>query len=228
MQAIQTVEVDADGEAEGSVIWLHGLGADGHDFEPVVKELRLSGVLNLRFVFPHAPVRPVTINNGMSMRAWYDIVSLDRAGPQDENGIRQSSQLLVQLIDAERERGVPDNRILLAGFSQGGAIVLHCGLRHREPLAGIMALSTYLPMHKYFAAEVLEDSGSQVRSVPIFMAHGRQDPVLPFELGQNSRDTLSSAGFHVQWHEYSMGHAVCAEEIVDIRKWLLSVYKPVA
>lgn len=224
MQSIQTVEVAADGDAQGSVIWLHGLGADGHDFEPVVKELQLSGVLNLRFVFPHAPVRPVTVNNGMTMRAWYDIVSLDRGGPQDESGIRQSSELVVQLIQAERERGVPDNKILLAGFSQGGAIVLHCGLRQRERLAGIMALSTYLPLHQYFAAEVVNNSEAQDRSVPILMAHGRQDPVLPIDLGQNSRDALSSGGYNVQWHEYAMGHAVCAEEIVDIRKWLLSVY----
>lgn len=224
MQAIQTVEVAAEGDAEGSVIWLHGLGADGHDFEPVVKEMQLSGVLNLRFVFPHAPVRPVTVNNGMNMRAWYDILSLDRVGPPDEAGIRQSSEIVEQLIATERGRGIPDDRILLAGFSQGGAIALHCGLRQSKRLAGLMALSTYLPMHRHFSTEVAENNDSQDRSVPIFMAHGSADPVLPVDLGLKSRDMLSSAGYSVQWHEYSMGHAVCAEEIVDIRKWLLSVY----
>lgn len=226
MQALQTVEIPSNGDAEGSVIWLHGLGADGHDFEGIVPELRLDGVLDLRFVFPHAPVRGVTINNGMSMRAWYDIFSLDRGGPQDEAGVRGSGELLLQLIDKERERGVPVNKILLAGFSQGGAIALHTALRYPERLAGLMALSTYLPLHSFFDAEVVSNPQSQDRQLPILMAHGSFDPVLPMILGQRSAETLTAAGFNVEWHEYAMAHAVCAEEISDIRNWLLSIFRP--
>ena len=226
MQALQTVEVEAASEAEGSVIWLHGLGADGHDFEAIVPELQLAGVLDLRFIFPHAPVRPVTINNGMSMRAWYDIFSLDRGGPQDESGIRASSELLIQLIETERERGIPYEKIILAGFSQGGAIAMHTALRHKERLAGLMALSTYLPLHSSFDADVVENSQAQARDLPIFIAHGSEDPMLPMILGQRSAERLTAAGYSVEWHEYTMAHAVCAEEISAIRNWLLSIYKP--
>jgi len=224
MQAMQTVEVDPPGKPDGSIIWLHGLGADGHDFEPVVPELRLHGRLKLRFVFPHAPVRPVTINNGMSMRAWYDIFSLERGGPQDEDGIRASSELLLQLVEREQKRGIPSDRIVIAGFSQGGAIALHTALRYGERLAGLMALSTYLPLHSCFESEVLANRSTQTRDLPIFMAHGTFDPVLPLSLGENSLARLRAAGYQVDWHEYAMAHAVCAEEISDISKWLLSVY----
>jgi phospholipase/carboxylesterase len=224
MQALRTVEVQAAGEAQGSVIWLHGLGADGHDFEPIVPELRLSGALDLRFVFPHAPVRPVTINNGMSMRAWYDIFSLERGGPQDEAGVRASSELLLQLIAKEQQRGIPSEKIVVAGFSQGGAIALHTALRYPQRLAGLMALSTYLPLHSVFDAEVINNVDAQSRELPIFMAHGSYDPVLPKILGENSVVRLKSAGYQVSWHEYPMAHAVCAEEIADIRTWLLSVF----
>jgi phospholipase/carboxylesterase len=220
----ETVEIEPGGGPDGAVIWLHGLGADGHDFEPIVPELRLDGQLALRFVFPHAPVRPVTINGGMAMRAWYDILTLERGGPQDETGIRASGELLRALIEREHERGIPYERILLAGFSQGGAIALHTALRFPQPLAGLMALSTYLPLQSAFNDDVLEDEQSQTRDLPVFMAHGSFDPVLPIALGQHTRDLLNGSGYRVEWRDYPMAHAVCAEEITDIRRWLLSVY----
>jgi len=224
MQLPATVEIEPKAAAEGSVIWLHGLGADGHDFEPIVPELGLHG-LNLRFVFPHAPTRPVTINGGMVMRAWYDILTLDRGGPQDESGIRESAELLNGLIEREHERGVPYERIVVAGFSQGGAIAAHAALRFPHPLAGLMALSTYVPLHELLPAEVFDNAGIQPRSLPIFMAHGSFDPMLPMAMGSQSRDLLESAGYAVEWHDYPMAHAVCAEEIVDIHNWLSRIYQ---
>jgi phospholipase/carboxylesterase len=224
MSLPQTVEVEPSGTAVGSVIWLHGLGADGHDFEPVVPELRLPRSIGLRFVFPHAPVRPVTLNGGMQMRAWYDIISLDRSGPQDEQGIRASAASLEALIERERSRGIDDARIVVAGFSQGGAIALHTALRHRENLAGLMALSTWLPLGNAFAAEVLGNKDSQTRELPVFMAHGTFDPMLPISMGQQSKAALENAGYRVEWHEYPMAHAVCAQEIVAIRNWLVGIY----
>lgn len=225
MQHIETVEMETGAMPTGSVIWLHGLGADGHDFEPIVPELQLPEALRLRFVFPHAPVRPVTVNGGMQMRAWYDIVSLDRDGPSDEDGIRQSGAILQELIDKEIQRGIPANRIIVAGFSQGGAIAIHAALRCTEKLGGLMALSTYLPLPEAFDAEVVNNAEIDNTDLPIFMAHGSFDPVLPMQLGQTSYELLSSAGFNVEWHEYPMAHAVSAEEIRDIRTWLLSVYE---
>ncbi|MEO1244797.1 MAG: alpha/beta fold hydrolase [Pseudomonadota bacterium] len=209
---------------DGSIIWLHGLGADGHDFEPVVPELRLPAELTLRFVFPHAPVRPVTVNGGMEMRAWYDILSFDAEGRSDAEGVRDSSEILERLIQAEIDAGVAAERIVLAGFSQGGAIAAHVGLRYPEPLAGLMLLSTYLPLPSAFAAEVAANANSQPRTVPLFMAHGRFDPVLPLALGKESAEVIREAGFQVDWREYSMPHSVCPEEIADIRSFLLSVY----
>ena len=223
MVATECVEVQTGGTPVGSIIWLHGLGADGHDFEPIVPELRLPESLPLRFVFPHAPVRPVTINGGVAMRAWYDILSLDRDGPSDEAGIRDSARILEARIEAERERGIDANRIVVAGFSQGGAIALHAALRQRARLAGLMALSTYLPLPEYFEDEVLNDPAVGHRDLPIFMAHGSFDPMLPMQLGRHSAELLASAGFEVEWHDYPMAHAVCAEEIEDIRRWLLAV-----
>ena len=208
----------------GSVIWLHGLGADGHDFEPIVPELRLPQDLPLRFVFPHAPVRPVTINGGMEMRAWYDILSLDPEGRSEESSVRESARALLTLIEAEIERGVEPRRILLAGFSQGGAVVLHAGLRYATPLAGLMLLSTYVPVPGAFAAEVTASDASQPRSVPIFMAHGTFDPMLPLALGKESAAMIESAGFTIAWREYPMAHGVCPQEIADIRDFLLEVY----
>jgi phospholipase/carboxylesterase len=224
MELPETVEVEIGGSPEGSVIWLHGLGADGHDFEAIVPELGLGDQRNLRFVFPHAPMRPVTINGGMTMRAWYDILTLERGGPQDEAGIRESVRMLEKLIEREHERGIPSNKIVLAGFSQGGAIALHTAMRYPQRLAGLMALSTWLPLQDSFDKEVLGNTDAQSQELPIFMAHGSFDPMLPMALGQHSRDTLEKAGYTVEWHDYPMAHAVCAEEIADIRNWLLSVF----
>jgi phospholipase/carboxylesterase len=224
MQMPETVEVESAAEPDGSVIWLHGLGADGHDFEAIVPELGLEGRLNLRFVFPHAPVRPVTINGGMSMRAWFDILTLDRGGPQDEAGIRASGELLLQLLEREHERGIPYEKIVLAGFSQGGAIALHTALRFEPRLAGLMALSTYLPLQSTFDAEVANSATAQSRDLPIFMAHGTFDPMLPLALGQHTHEVLTAAGYKSEWHDYSMAHAVCAEEIAHISDWLLKIF----
>ena len=219
----QRVEESADAvvltpalPATASVIWLHGLGADGHDFVPIVRELRLRPDPALRFVFPHAPVRPVTINNGMRMRAWYDIRELSASGAADEIGIRDSAIILAKFIQRERDAGVAASRIVVAGFSQGGAIALHAALRHPERLAGVMALSTYLPLRSTFAAEATPAS----RDLPILMCHGRFDPVLPMQLGTSSRDLLRAEGYTVEWKEYPMQHQVCMEEVQDIAVWL--------
>jgi phospholipase/carboxylesterase len=224
MELPETVEVESDASPEGSVIWLHGLGADGHDFEAIVPELGLSRKLSLRFVFPHAPMRPVTINGGMTMRAWYDILTLERGGPQDEAGIRESGRLLEMLIEREHQRDIPHDKIVLAGFSQGGAIALHTALRYPHRLAGLMALSTWLPLQDSFETEVVGNTQAQSQELPVFMAHGSFDPMLPMALGQQSRETLEEAGYTVEWHDYPMAHAVCAEEIAAIRNWLLSVF----
>jgi phospholipase/carboxylesterase len=198
-----------------SVIWLHGLGADGHDFVPVVPELELPDALALRFVFPHAPVRPVTINNGMRMRAWYDILALSGAARQDERGIRESSSVLGDFIARERERNVAA-RIVIAGFSQGGAIALHAALRHPERLAGVLALSTYLPLPERLA----DEASPANRDLPILMCHGTADPVLPVQMGQASRDRLVALGYPVEWKTYPMQHQVSLAEIRDISLWL--------
>ena len=217
MSAEESVEIETGrDEPQGSVIWLHGLGADGHDFEPIVPELRLPEEFGVRFIFPHAPMRPVTINGGMKMRAWFDILSFDRDGLADEAGVRASTEILEDLIRRERDRGIDASKIVVAGFSQGGAIAIHAALRSKQALAGLMALSTYLPL----ASEL----GDEAVKLPIFMAHGTFDPVLPMALGRESADLLLSKGFDVEWHDYPMAHAVCAEEIEDIRRWLLAVY----
>jgi phospholipase/carboxylesterase len=220
-EILDTVEISTGEQPGFSVIWLHGLGADGHDFEPVVPELDLNG-LQVRFVFPHAPVRPVTLNGGMPMRAWFDLLSLDRQGRADETGIRASAGQVEALIQKENARGISCDRIVLAGFSQGGAIALHLGLRRPGGLAGIMALSTYLPLADQLEAE----ASSRANRIPIFMAHGRQDPVLPFAWGEQARDRLMAAGCLVQWHAYAMPHAVCKQEIDDISTWLRTVLVP--
>jgi phospholipase/carboxylesterase len=224
METTSPITIETGPEPIGSVIWLHGLGADGHDFEPIVPELRLPSSLPLRFVFPHAPVRPVTVNGGMSMRAWYDIVSLDAEGRSDEAGVRESSAFLLGLVEQELSRGIEPGRIVLAGFSQGGAIAMHAGLRYQEQLAGLMLLSTYLPVPGAFAAEVRDNPSSQPRSVPIMMAHGTLDPMLPLALGKESAAMIEAAGYTVDWHEYPMAHGVCPAEIADIRTYLLGVY----
>lgn len=225
MQIPEIVEVETGADPVGSVIWLHGLGADGHDFEPIVPELGLPDTLPLRFVFPHAPTRPVTINGGMSMRAWYDILTLDKEGPADDIGIRASSELLDALINREQEQGMDSASIVLAGFSQGGAIVLHNALRTQLKLAGLMALSTYLPLRKKIDAEVVNNPDAGDTSLPVFMAHGSFDPMIPMEGGRVSVDVLETLGYTVEWHEYPMAHAVCPQEIADISRWLRTVYK---
>jgi phospholipase/carboxylesterase len=204
------------GTPAASVIWLHGLGADGYDFLAVVPELKLPAEPAVRFVFPHAPIRPVTINSGLRMRAWYDIVSLSAAGAPDEAGIRASAASLERWIVREVELGIPAQRILIAGFSQGGAIALHGALRYPQRLAGVLALSTYLPLHTHLAAEAAPAN----RDVPILMCHGRDDPVLPMALGTMSRDFLRGLGYTVKWKDYRMQHQVCLEEIADIAAWL--------
>ena len=214
----ECVEVTTGASPVGSVIWLDGLGADGHDFEPVVPELHLPVDLPLRFVFPHAPVRPVTINGGMAMRAWYDIVSLDAEGRADAAGVRESTTIVESLIAREIERGVSSERIVIAGFSMGGAIVINTALHTAHRLAGLMALSTYVPI----PSEVDDSTGS--RDVPVFMAHGTFDPMLPLQWGQLSAQKLQEAGFNIEWHDYPMAHAVCPDEIRDIREWLIRVY----
>ena len=214
----ECVEVTTGENPVGSVIWLHGLGADGHDFEPIVPELHLPAELPLRFVFPHAPVRPVTINGGMHMRAWYDIVTLDAEGRADAKGVHESTALLEGLIAREKERGIDAENIVIAGFSMGGAIAINTALHTKESLAGLMALSTYLPL----PSEVADSAGE--RALPVFMAHGTFDPMLPMQWGQASAEKLKETGFTVEWHDYPMAHAVCPEEIRDIRAWLLKTY----
>lgn len=197
-----------------SIIWLHGLGADGQDFVPVADELELP--VAVRYLFPHAPQRPVTINGGYVMRAWYDIASQDIGARQDEAGIRASQAAVEALIAQEVERGTLPQNIYLAGFSQGGAVALHTALRQKAPLGGVLALSTYLPLAGTVAAEVREEA----LRTPVFMAHGRSDTIVPCALGNASRETLQKLGCEVEWHEYAMPHSVCQEELLDIRRWL--------
>jgi phospholipase/carboxylesterase len=204
----------------GSVIWLHGLGADGHDFEPIVPELRVSHG-PLRFVFPHAPVRPVTLNGGIPMRAWFDVLSLERGRRQDEHGIRAAQTQVQALIHRENERGIPTGRIILAGFSQGGGLALHTGLRHPERLAGLIGLSTYLPLDWTLDAEAHEAN----RSTPVFLAHGTFDPLVPPELGSGTRDLLRERDYAVEWETYPIPHAVCAEEVSRVGEWMSSAFE---
>ena len=213
---LPALEIETASNPRYSVIWLHGLGADGNDFAPIVPQLAAPGWPPLRFVFPHAPVRPVTINNGMSMRAWYDIAAFDLNAQQDETGMRASVAEVETLIAREHSRGVPSERILLAGFSQGGAIALSAGLRHAEKLAGIVALSTYLPMHTTLTAERHASNSA----TPIFWGHGQADPVVVLQRGLDSRDRLRALGYPVDWHTYPMLHAVCPQEIFDLRDWI--------
>jgi phospholipase/carboxylesterase len=216
-----TAVVVEPAQARACVIWMHGLGADGHDFVPIVRELGLAPDAGLRFVFPHAPTRPVTLNGGMPMRAWYDIASLDRTGQVDEKGIRESETRIRKLIDEQRAAGIAPNRIVIAGFSQGGAVALHTALRYPERLAGLMALSTYLPLADALAHE--RDPAN--RDLPILMCHGEYDAILPLELGEWSSDRLVQLDYAVEWHAYPMAHEVCMEEIERIGEWLGEVLK---
>lgn len=214
---LETIELETAPNPDAAVIWLHGLGADGHDFEPIVPELVRRGERAWRFIFPHAAPRPVTINGGMKMRAWYDVKGFDRQAAEDEAGFRQSRLAIDELIARERARGIAANRIVLAGFSQGGAVSLYVATRHPERLAGVMVLSAYLPLAGLLQIERMPANDA----TSFFMAHGLSDPVLPIAMGLESRDVLKAAGFTVEWHQYPMAHAVCAAEIADIRTYLL-------
>ncbi len=214
--SLSSIEQETGPAPTHSIIWLHGLGADGNDFVPIVPELVSPDWPAVRFVFPNAPIRPVTINGGTPMRAWYDILSFDRGQAPDETGIRESIAVLDALILRENQRGTPDQRILLAGFSQGGAVVLAGGLRHRRRLAGIVALSTYLPPIGDLAREISPDN----RDTPVFWGHGTADPVIHTSWGRQSQQQLEALGVPVDWHEYPIGHHVCAPEIADLQAWI--------
>jgi phospholipase/carboxylesterase len=223
-ELLQTIEIETAPEPAAAVIWLHGLGADGNDFAPIVPELRLNGAPAIRFVFPHAPMMPVTINNGYVMRAWYDVSFGDLEGTTrraDEKGVRASQARVGELIEREIARGVAARDIVIAGFSQGGAIALQTGLRYPQRLAGIMALSTYLPIPDRLAAE----AAAANRDVPIFYSHGTHDPVIPLAMAAASHEKLIASGYPVEWHEYPMQHSVCMEEVAAISTWLTKVLR---
>ena len=213
---LDAVEINPPGSPRACIIWLHGLGADGHDFEPLIPQLGLVDDLGVRVVLPHAPHRGVTINSGMVMPAWYDIRAADFSRGEDSEGIRESEQQLQALVRREVDNGIPPERIVLAGFSQGGAIALHTGLRYPQPLAGILALSSYLPL----ADTLAKEAAAANSRVPIMMAHGTQDPVVPVMLALQSRDRLEQLGYRVNWHSYPMQHALCPEEVGELRDWL--------
>jgi phospholipase/carboxylesterase len=215
---METIQISTGPNPGASIIWLHGLGADGRDFEPIVPELRLPPALQVRFIFPHAPVRPVTINQRMRMRAWYDIFQLG-GGPEDGEGIRASQELVESLIASENNKGIPFRRIVLAGFSQGGAIALQTALRYRERLAGILALSTYLPL----SASLESQASKANRDLPIFMAHGLYDDVIPLPRAEQSRKMLADLGYRLEWRTYPMAHSVHPEEIGDIARFLAGI-----
>jgi phospholipase/carboxylesterase len=216
---LDAIEIQTGPNPTGTIIWMHGLGADGHDFEPIVPELVRPGERALRFVFPNAPVRPVTLNRGYPMRAWYDIVGLERGMQHDEPGIRASHAEVEALIRRENERGISTDRIALAGFSQGGAMALFSGTRYPEKLAGIMGLSCYMLLESNFAAERVPAN----QATPIFLAHGSQDPVVSPTLGEQTRRLLEASGYAVEWHAYPMQHSVNPQEIADIAAWLRRV-----
>lgn len=210
------IEINPKTNAQKSVIWLHGLGADGHDFVPIVPELQLPTTLGVRFIFPHAPVMPVTLNNGYEMRAWFDIHGITPLAKIDKDGIAQSISSIQTLIAQEEARGITSENIVLAGFSQGAVIALITGLCFAKPLAGIMALSGFLPL----VSDVLQNASSANAKIPILMAHGTQDMVVPYAFGKASCDALQSAGYSIDWHSYPMAHSVCAEEVNDMSQWL--------
>jgi phospholipase/carboxylesterase len=219
MSELDSIIIETQEQPDAAVIWLHGLGADGNDFAPIVDQLQLPSHLAIRFIFPHAPIRPITINQGYQMPGWYDISSLSIVDNEDDAGIKESSAILKLLCEEQEAEGISAGKIVLAGFSQGGAIALHCGNRYPKPLAGIMALSTYLAL-----PDSLDDEISECAvDTPIFMAHGRQDDVIAYEYGKQSMEMLEAKDIEVLWHEYDMGHAVCLEEIQHIRQWLTDV-----
>lgn len=222
MNLLPHIKLETGNNPQHSIIWLHGLGADGEDFVPIAEEMNLP--VAVRYIFPHAPMRPVTINGGFVMRAWYDILAaaptggldLESGRMQDEAGIRASQAEIEKLIAQEKQRGIAAQNIFLAGFSQGGAIVLHTGLRHAQQLGGLLALSTYLPL----SGSLPQEASSAMQHAPIFMAHGRSDPVIPYALGRASAQQLIAGNYPLEWHEYAMPHSVCPEEVRDIEHWL--------
>lgn len=216
---LDAVRIDPPGKPTACILWLHGLGADGHDFEPLVPQLGIVEQFGVRVVLPHAPKIPVTINGGMVMPAWYDIAGTDFRQRQDAAGIRRSAVQLEALINREVAAGIPPERVVLAGFSQGGAIVLHTGLRHASRLGGILALSTYLPLAESLPVE----ASAANRDIPIMLAHGDADPVVPLQLAEQSRELLQAQAYRVDWHTYPMQHAVCPQEVADIRNWLARI-----
>lgn len=213
---LECVEIKPQKPQVLTVIWLHGLGADGHDFAGIVPQLNLPDNLPIKFIFPHAPLRPITINNGYVMRGWYDIKDLSNLANEDEAGIRDSAEKIVALIEREQQLGMPSNKIILAGFSQGGAMALHVGLRYPKKLAGIITLSAYLPLHNLLPTEISKAN----YDASIMMAHGTEDPLLPISFAIASRDFLIKHGYQIEWHDYPMQHTVCAQEINDISQWL--------
>jgi phospholipase/carboxylesterase len=218
-QLLDNIEIETAPNPTIAVVWLHGLGADGNDFVPLVRELDLTGLPGIRFVFPHANTMPVTINGGYVMRSWYDIVATDLTRREDEGGLRASQLQVEALIAREKARGIPASRIILAGFSQGCAMTLQTGLRHPEKLAGMLCLSGYLPLASVAGAERSEAS----LGTPIFMAHGVQDPVVPFARAEESRKVVEALGYQVEWHAYPMQHTLCLEEVQDISTWIRKV-----
>jgi len=218
---LEFIEVETAPHPTIAVIWLHGLGADGNDFVPMVRELALTGCPPIRFIFPHAETMRVTVNNGYVMRAWYDILGADLTRREDEAGLRKSQAAIEELIAAQNARGIPSDRIMLAGFSQGCAMALQTGLRYPEKLAGLLCLSGYLPLADALAAERSEAN----RSLPIFLAHGNSDPIVPIDRATATREVLQALGYAVEWHVYPMPHSVCPEEIMDISTWMNQVIK---
>jgi phospholipase/carboxylesterase len=213
---LDSIEIETAPNPDAAVVWMHGLGADGHDFEPIVPELGLPATTRIRFVFPNAPLRPVTINQGHVMRAWYDIRALAGVRREDEAGVRQSARQIEALIARERQRGIAPGRLVLAGFSQGGAMALHVGLRYPDRLAGILALSCYLPLASTLATELAPAN----RDVPVFWAHGLHDPMLPLAMAEQGRAQVAELGYQIDWHQYPIPHSVSAEEIADVARWL--------
>jgi phospholipase/carboxylesterase len=213
---LESLEIETAPNPDAAVVWMHGLGADGHDFEAIVPELRLPATTRIRFVFPHAPLRPVTINQGHVMRAWYDVRALAGVRREDEAGVRQSARQIEALLARERLRGIAPRRIVIAGFSQGGAMALHVGLRYADRLAGILALSCYLQLSNTLPTEASPAN----RDVPIFWAHGLHDPMIPQAMAEQGRAQLAELGYQIDWHQYPIPHSVSAEEIADVARWL--------
>jgi len=221
-RTLSCIEIDPSGQTKRSIIWLHGLGADGSDFVPIVPELMLPETLGVRFVFPHAPVMPITINQGFKMRGWFDIYGFSIDSKVDETGIQQSAQWVGELIQHEEDRGIPSNQILLAGFSQGAVMATIAGLTYSKPLAGIIALSGCLPL----ADEIIKQGNTVNKTIPIFIAHGTEDATVPYALGKAAYSVLHQAHYPVTWHSYPMAHSICAEELQDMHQWLMNVFNP--